>query len=481
MSRLADAVPQPVAPIDVAAKLVSLALPARLVAPLDQARRDARVLGGVLRGRRPTPVRTMTQGPTRAPHLEEVDLIDALFPRRIAEKLQQVRRDVGTVVGVLSGDRPSPTVARRPRTTPVPTAPTAVATRPLRIARVVRETPDAVSLYLEEVDGKALSFVAGQFLTFEVKLEGQTFRRAYSLASAALPGHAPHVTIKRVEGGRVSNHLVDHARVGDVLHALGPSGVFTVTPVPSAADPADSTNPKVARHLLLVAGGSGITPIASIAESVLATEPRSKVTLVFGNRRLDDVIFRARLKTLQARYGERFVVDHVLQDPPAEWGGVRGVLDAITQRERFTALGVDLTQAEIFVCGPTPMMDAAHEALSALGVDPSRIHEERFTSPEQRKPVALPKGPQPVLVTLGGTKREVVQREGQTLLEAGLAAGLAMPFSCAMGGCAACKVRLVDGDVVQEEPNCLTASERAEGYVLACCSRATGPCAVEVP
>jgi ring-1,2-phenylacetyl-CoA epoxidase subunit PaaE len=470
MSRLADAVPQPVAPIDVAAKLVSLALPARLVAPLDQARRDARVLGGVLRGRRPTPVRTVTQGPTRAPHLEEVDLIDALFPRRIAEKLQQVRRDVGTVVGVLSGDRPSPTVARRPRTTTVPTAPTTVATRPLRITRVVRETPDAVSLFLEEADGKALSFVPGQFLTFEVKLEGQTLRRAYSLASAALPGHAPHVTIKRVEGGRVSNHLVDHARVGDVLHALGPSGVFTVTP-----------DPNVERHLLLVAGGSGITPIASIAESVLATEPRSKVTLVFGNRRLDDVIFRARLKTLQARYGERFVVDHVLQDPPAEWGGVRGVLDATTQRERFTALGVDLTRAEIFVCGPTPMMDAAHEALSALDVDPSRIHEERFTSPEQRKPVALPKGPQPVLVTLGGTKREVVQREGQTLLEAGLASGLAMPFSCAMGGCAACKVRLVEGDVVQEEPNCLTASERAEGYVLACCSRATGPCAVEVP
>lgn len=470
MSRLADAVPQPVAPIDVAAKLVSLALPARLVAPLDQVRRDARVLGGVLRGRRPTPVRTVTQGPTRAPHLEEVDLIDALLPRRVAERLQQVRRDVGTVVGVLSGDRPSPTVARPPRPTPVATAATTVATRPLRIARVVRETPDAVSLYLEEADGKALSFVPGQFLTFEVKLEGQTLRRAYSLASAALPGHAPHVTVKRVEGGRVSNHLVDHARIGDVLHALGPSGVFTVTPDPS-----------VARRLLLIAGGSGITPIASIAESVLATEPSSKVTLVFGNRRLDDVIFRARLMTLQARYGERFVVDHVLQDPPADWGGARGVLDAATQRERFTALGVDLSRAEIFVCGPTPMMDAAHEALGALGVDPSRIHEERFTSPEQRKPVALPKGPQPVLVTLGGTKREVVQREGQTLLEAGLASGLAMPFSCAMGGCAACKVRLVEGDVVQEEPNCLTASERAEGYVLACCSRATGPCAVEVP
>lgn len=472
MSRLADATPQPVAPIDVAAKLVSLALPARLVAPLDRARRDARIVGGVLRGQRPDPVRTATKGPSRAPHLEEVDLIDALFPRNVAAKLHQARRDVGSIVGVLSGVRPSPTITRRPRPeafAPTP-SPQTVATRPLRVTRVVRETVDAVSLYLVEADGKPLSFVPGQFLTFEVKLAGQTLRRAYSLASAALPGHAPHVTVKRVEGGRVSNHLVDHAAVGDVLHALGPSGMFTVKPDPSAT-----------RHLLLVAGGSGITPIASIAESVLAIEPRSKVTLVFGNRRLEDVIFRERLASLQARCGARFVVDHVLQDPPADWTGARGLLDASTQQTRFTALGVELAQVEVFVCGPTPMMDAAHAALSLLGVDPRRIHEERFTSPEQRKPVVLPKGPQPLLVTLGGTKREVVQREGQTLLEAGLAAGLSMPFSCAMGGCAACKVRLVDGDVVQEEPNCLTESERAEGYVLACCSRATGPCAVEVP
>lgn len=275
------------------------------------------------------------------------------------------------------------------------------------------------------------------------------------------------MTVKRVAGGRVSNHLVDHAKVGDVLQARGPSGVFTVAPNPSAS-----------RELLLVAGGSGITPIASIAESVLAAEPKSRVFLVFGNRAREDVIFRERLAALQARHGQRFVVEHVLETTT---DGTPGRLDAITQRVRIEALGVELSRVEVFVCGPTPVMEAAREATRALGIPSERVHEERFTSPEQRTAVVMPRGPQTVLVTLGGTKRRIAQQEGQTLLEAGLAGGIPMPFSCAMGGCAACKVRLVDGDVVQEEPNCLTTAERDAGFVLACCSRATGPCAVEVP
>ncbi len=468
MSRLAGSSPHPVGPLDVATKLASLVLPARWTATLDQTRRDLRMLGGALGGERPTPMRTITQGPKRAPNLDEVDLVDALLPRGLAARAQQARRDLGMVVGVLSGVRPPPLVPRRPRAAPAATSPV-LRTRPLSIARVVRETADAVSLYLEEADGRPISFLPGQFLTFELELGGNVVRRAYSLASAALPGHAPHVTVKRVAGGLVSNHLVDHARPGHVLQALGPSGAFTVAPSPGAQ-----------RSLLLIAGGSGITPIASIAESVLEVEPRSRVTLVFGNRSLDDVIFRERLERLRARHGERLVLDLVLEQPPSAWGGAQGRLDAATQTARVLALGVDPADVEVFVCGPTPVMDAAREALGSLGVPTDRIHEERFSSPERRKPAALPKGPQAVLVTLGGTKRQVVQQEGQTLLEAGLAAGIAMPFSCAMGGCAACRVRVVAGEVMQEEPSCLSAAERAEGYVLACCSRAAGPCTVEV-
>ncbi|MCB9611475.1 MAG: ferredoxin--NADP reductase [Sandaracinus sp.] len=463
MSRLAGSVSQPVAALDVATKLASLALPSFLSTPLDQARRDARVVAGVLGGERPSPVRTVHVGPRRAPNLDEVVLVDALLPRPLAERVKQVGRDLGTLVGALRGKRPPPLVPRRPRPeTPVAAAPQ---TRALRITRVVRETADAVSLYLEDLSGAPLDHVPGQFLSFDIRLEGEVLRRAYSLASAL--GSPPHVTVKRVAGGRVSNHLVDHAKVGDVLPARGPSGVFTVAPNPSAS-----------RELLLVAGGSGITPVASIAESVLAAEPTSRVFLVFGNRAREDVIFRERLAALQARHGDRFVVDHVLETTT---DGTPGRLDATTQRARIETLGVDLSRAEVFVCGPTPVMEAAREATRALGIPAERVHEERFTSPEQRTAVVMPRGPQTVLVTLGGTKRQIAQQEGQTLLEAGLAGGIPMPFSCAMGGCAACKVRLVDGDVVQEEPNCLTTAERDAGFVLACCSRATGPCAVEVP
>ncbi|MBX3249059.1 MAG: ferredoxin--NADP reductase [Myxococcales bacterium] len=466
MQSFRGARPQAIDAVDVATKVASLILPARATRVVDQARRDLRVVRGVIGGERPAPVREQAM---RAANLDEIDVV-SILPRRLAARVSQGLRDLDVLVGALQGRRPPPTVKRpASRRNTLPPPPAKVATRPLRVARVVRETPDAVSIYLEETSGALLTFEAGQFLSFDGQVKGRTYRRAYSLASAALEGHAPHVTVKRVDGGVVSNHLVDHAREGDVLHALGPSGVFTLKP---------SEGP---RRLLLLAGGSGITPIISLAETTLTHEPDAHVVLLFGNRRFEDVIFHARLDAMKGRFGERLVVDHVLEAPPREWSGAVGRLDTATVSARLGALGVEPKDREVYVCGPTPMMDAAHEALLALGVPKARIHEERFTSPEQRKAASAPTEPQPVLVALGGVRTETVQRPGQTLLEAGLAAGLPMPFSCAMGGCAACKVRLVEGDVVADEPNCLTDDERAEGYVLACCTRATTPCTVEVP
>jgi ferredoxin len=134
---------------------------------------------------------------------------------------------------------------------------------------------------------------------------------------------------------------------------------------------------------------------------------------------------------------------------------------------------------EFFLCGPGPMMAAAREALLARGVDPSRVHEERFSSPA--RPAGAPaSAPQPVQIRFRGGSKAVTQRPGQTLLEAGLEAGAPMPFSCAMGGCGACKVRVVAGEVVSEEPNCLTAAERAGGMALACVARAATAATVEV-
>ncbi|WP_169796813.1 ferredoxin--NADP reductase [Chondromyces crocatus] len=352
---------------------------------------------------------------------------------------------------------------------------------------MIRETEEAVTLHLVDPEGSPFVFLPGQFLTLLVELEGETLRRAYSICSGLdEPTGGVAVTVKRVPNGRVSSLLVTQARPGDLLGVLGPSGNFTVSPDAARR-----------RDLVLIGGGSGITPLFSMAQSVLAREPASTVRLLFANRSWDEIIFRAALESLEETYSGRFTVRHVLESAPEGWQGGLGRLDVegCTAELEGLAGAIDetLEPPEFFVCGPEGLMAVVRDALRALRVPASRIHEERFASPGQLTSPASSSSPgqsagsttasAPQPLTLGGRGqgRTVVASAGQTLLEAGLGAGVAMPFSCAVGGCGACKVRLVLGSVEMEEPNCLSSEERARGFVLACASRATSAVTVEVP
>ena len=380
----------------------------------------------------------------------------------------------------LAGKPPSPLVQRQVtgRRWPDPQRPAAglLAPRPLRVERVVRETADAVSLHVADPSGAPLSFSPGQFLTLVVTLpDGQSLKRAYSLSTVPGEGDGAHlgrITIKRVAQGQVSNHLNDLAAVGQVLTVLGPSGNFGI-----------SQDDAQGKHLLLVGGGSGITPLRSIVEARLA-DPSVTATLLFGNRAEQDILFKAELDALAGAHAGRLAVRYMLESPPPGWTGGVGRLDrSVAAAEIQAVLASSLAEGrttEALVCGPTPMMEAVREVLSSLGFPASRIREEQFSSPDRRK-VAAPTVPQPVTITLGGQRRDTIAAAGQTLLEAGLSAGVQMPFSCAMGGCGRCKVKLVSGDVVADEPNCLSAEESSEGFVLACVSRAAGPVSLEVP
>jgi ferredoxin-NADP reductase len=333
------------------------------------------------------------------------------------------------------------------------------------VVDVIGETADAVTLLLSRTDGRPLEFTAGQFLTLEVEVDGELLRRAYSLSSAPSDGRAS-ITIKRVAGGRVSNHLNDRAAAGMLLKVRGPSGSFSA--------------PDDARALVLLAGGSGITPLFSIAREALARDPDARVTLIYGNRGIDDVIFADALLRMSEE-DERFTLDRVLESPPEGWREARGILDRPTVEARLDALGIDTTSASFLLCGPEPMRQACRAALEARGVPPDRIREEVFVRPELRDDgAALPTEKVTVRVHAGSEPRDVVVAPGRTLLEAGLSAGATLPFSCTMGGCAACKVKLTSGEVRMEEPNCLTPAEREAGYVLTCVSRPLGPCTVEV-
>lgn len=456
--------------LDAAASIAAKALPDFCTPLIDQARLDARMVLDRVGGKTPAPLLGDLASPTP---LREVDAL-VLLPRNLAEKVRTVQRDVAMVSGrLIFGRTPAPLIERPPR------APGTVVSlarkapnmaRTVKVVDVVNETADAVSLYLTEEDGSPIEFKPGQFLSVDVTVDGETHRRAYSLASACLPGVPVHITVKRMPAGRVSNHLNETIRAGDTLSVLGPSGNFTIEP--------RSVNE---RHFVMVAGGSGITPIMSLLETVLDLEKRSKVTLIYGNRGWDDIIFRTRLADLSEELGDRLVVDHVLQHPPEGWSGGQGLLSSDVILERLDALGIeDDGTIRYFLCGPTPMMEAAHEVFTRRSVDAARIAEERFTRPEERHGSVGSDKMELVIVSRGGDDQGVQVAPGQTILEAALAAGLEMPFSCAMGGCGTCRVRQRSGDIQMEEPNCLSRSEEEQGYVLTCVGRPLTQSRIEV-
>ncbi|MEZ4470696.1 MAG: ferredoxin--NADP reductase [bacterium] len=392
------------------------------------------------------------------------------LPRPLQVRWDGLRRDVAAFASAFTDQRPPPVVPRDGRAyTGRTAAAQGLDRRTLAIVGVDRLTPDAVRLRLARPDGAPVPFQPGQFLTLCVRLDGEEHRRAYSLCSDPTRPDEVAVAVKRVEGGRVSTHLVTQAAAGQRVDVLGPSGSYGVTLDPAAA-----------RHLVLISGGSGITPHLAILRGVLAVEPASRVTLLYASRSAADEMFSAELDDLQSKYAGRLTLWRVHEVAAEGFDGAVGRLDAAGVDAALEALGPsDIAEARFYVCGPAPMMEAVTSALAARGVATDRVHVERFTAGPRARGASSTT--QPMLIGRGGASIGAEIAPGRTVLEAGLAAGVALPYSCAMGGCGACRVRLVAGEVVLDEPNCLTERERADGQILACVARPVGPIQVEVP
>lgn len=378
----------------------------------------------------------------------------ALFDKSPGERLAELVRDIDTLLG---RRRAPPVIRSSP-----PRLATAPSSRWLTVREVIRETADAVSLvFAPDLE----PWRAGQFLTVHVPTAQGTLRRAYSLCTVASDPRGPAIAVKRIPGGRASTHLVEHARPGMRLEVRGPSGQFTLPERVGAAP----------RSLLLVGGGSGITPLIALAEEALASG--DEVAFLYGNRAREDIIFAARLEGLTVASRGRLRVRHVLERPPSDWHGGVGRLDPATALAELGALTTRPPDV-VMSCGPEPMMAAVRDACRALALA-DRLREERFISLGEQRARELPTTPQRLRYHLGGRVHEVLARPGTTLLEAGLAAGLAMPSSCTMGGCGACRVR-ARGELVHDTPNALDADEQAAGYAFACIARPLGPCDIEV-
>ncbi len=328
--------------------------------------------------------------------------------------------------------------------------------RRVRVCRIERETAAAVTVSIEPVDGGVLGFAAGQYLTHCFEVDGQVLRRAYSLSvpegSAVLA-----YTCKAVAGGQVSQHVCEQLAVGDEYEVRGPSGEFRLAP---GHDP-----------LVFVAAGSGITPVISLLETALQTDPERSICLVYANRCQADIIFAQRLAGLEQRFAQLRVI-HVLTRAEADWTGERGRLNG----HRVLELARPAQHSQFYVCGPAALMDVINGDLQQAGVDAESIHREDFRSVNHAA-VEHPKAVQ--TINFLKTGRAVAQQPGQSILDAALAQGVELSFSCTVGGCAACKIKVVQGRTALDEPNCLSPDEREQGFVLACSAYALEPIEVE--
>lgn len=345
----------------------------------------------------------------------------------------------------------------------------------LTIQEVIRETEDASSIVfnIPESLKSEFQYKPGQYLTLQLFIQGERFRRAYSLSSSPVTEDKVQVTTKRVEGGKVSNFLNDFAEPGLEIEVMPPMGNFVVEPDAS-----------VSKTYVLLAGGSGVTPSMSILKSVLHGEPASKVILLYGNRDKASIIFHEELQQLQEKYSDRLQVVHTLENAMGMPDAYEGRMDRPHVKELISKhVGPAHAHAEYYICGPSAMMREIDLALEDKLIDKSHIHKEHFTSaldikdtaesgPTEEVKEAEVSGdlsfPVKAKIILDGDEMEIEINEEDTVLEAAMEAGIDPPFACQIGACSTCRAKLREGKVSMDEREALTDEEIEEGYVLTC-------------
>jgi ring-1,2-phenylacetyl-CoA epoxidase subunit PaaE len=335
----------------------------------------------------------------------------------------------------------------------------------LRVTEVVPETAEANSIRFEIPPDlrEAFAFRAGQHLTLRATLGGEEVRRNYSLCTA--PAEKDWmVTVKRIGGGIFSNWVGDRLKPGDTIEVMAPHGSFTTEFAASNK-----------RHLVGIAGGSGITPVMSLVRTLLREEPHSRFTLLYGNRDSSSVIFLEALAGLKDKHLDRLEIYHFLDAEDQDIALFNGMLDRARCDEAITHLVPDAAGIDgWFICGPGPMMDSAEGALLDRGIARERIHIERFTADRPPEAVAreiaeLQNKAEGVTVsvTIDGRTRRVAFTQGN-ILDSALASGLPAPFACKAGVCATCRAKVTSGKVEMAARYGLTDEEVADGYVLTC-------------
>ena len=336
----------------------------------------------------------------------------------------------------------------------------------LRVSRIVQQTRDSVQVFFVVENGQLLAYEAGQFLTLIFPDLGLSeIRRSYSLSSSPAAEEPLSICVKRTVNGSVSSFLTRKLRVGDRLQSLLPAGQFVLPPEDAGEE-----------ELVFIGGGSGLTPLFSLIKEALLRQPRRRIRLILANRNEDHILFREELQSWQRRFPDRFRIIHWLSMPHGrlDLGRSEGLdttirpgrlsnlaLEMMLQRE----LGEALPDAHVFLCGPPGLMLKAEMTLRFMGFSGDRLHKEDFVIHEPFRPA--PEGLPNSLITVKGVGQFKLSA-GQSILEAALAAGVELPYSCRSGTCTTCSAQLQSGRVEMYTSNSRVDSEATQGHVFTC-------------
>ena len=345
----------------------------------------------------------------------------------------------------------------------------------LPIKEIRQETPDCISVLFDVPDElkEAFKFNQGQSLTMRTTLNDEEVRRTYSICSSPIDKEW-RVAIKKVEGGVFSTFANQQLKTGDILEVMQPVGKFY-----TRLDPSQKKN------YLAFAAGSGITPVMSIINTTLRTEPQSQFTLVFGNRNKNSIIFKEDLEALKDKYLDRFRVYYILSRERTEIPLNTGRIDVNKLVELNRLIDYNKID-EFFICGPEEMIFSVKEYLEQKDVDRRIIHFELFTTPGENSRTTGSSGQFAIGNKQSGTDKNVEAKskvsikmdgimfdfdlsyEGQSILEAGLQQGADLPFACKGGVCTSCKARLLEGKVFMDVHWGLEPDEIEQGFILTC-------------